>query len=58
MGKPISFETELTKKRLVEEIEAIEAEISATGHVSEQGRTLLRELRIALETKPVYDSIQ
>lgn len=56
MPQPISFDKELTKKRVIQEIEEIEAEISSTmNHISEQGRSRLRELRIALETKPLVE---
>jgi hypothetical protein len=58
VGKPLSFETEITKKRIVEEVEEIEAEIDGSGHISDAGRTKLRELRIALERRPVVDSVQ
>jgi hypothetical protein len=58
LSKPLSFETEITKKRIVEEIEAIEAEIDRAGNISDGGVRLLRELRIALERKPVVDSVQ
>lgn len=58
MGKPLSFETEITKKRIVEEVESIEAEIDGAGNISDAGVRRLRELRIALERKPVVDSVQ
>jgi hypothetical protein len=58
LSKPLSFETEITKKRIVEEVEAIEAEIDGAGNISEGGVRRLRELRIALERKPVVDSVQ
>lgn len=57
MGKPLSFETEITKKRIVEEIETIEAEVRE-NYISADGQARLRELRIALESKPVVDSVQ
>lgn len=57
MGKPLSFETEITKKRIVEEIEAIESEVRE-NYISADGQVRLRELRIALESKPVVDSVQ
>lgn len=53
MGKPLSFETQLTKKRIAEEIEEIEAEVDGKGHISDSGLRRLRELRIALESKPL-----
>lgn len=53
MPKPLIFEREITTKRIVEEIEAIEEEIDGASRISEAGRTRLRELRIAVETKPL-----
>ncbi len=58
MPLPLSFLKELTKARVIEEIEAIEAEIDGASRISPGGVTRLRELRIALESKPLYDSIQ
>jgi hypothetical protein len=56
VANPLSFETEITKKRIVEEIEAIEAEVDGRGHLSNDGERRLRELRIALESKPLVDT--
>lgn len=53
MGKPLSFETQITKKRIAEEIEDIESEIDRNGNISDAGLRKLRELRIALESKPL-----
>ncbi len=57
MGKPLSFETELSQRRIREEVEAIESEIrpgdTSGGYISSDGIVRLRELRIALETKPL-----
>lgn len=53
MGKPLSFETQLTKKRIAEEIEEIEGEVDGKGFISDSGLRRLRELRIALESKPL-----
>lgn len=61
MPQPLSFVKELTKKRVCEEVEAIEAEVRPGkdgGYISNDGITRLRELRLALETKPLVDSIQ
>ncbi len=58
MGRPLSFETEITKRRIVEEIEEIESEVDGAGHISEAGRAKLRELRLALERRPIVDSVQ
>lgn len=58
MGKPLLFEKEITKARIVEEVEAIEAEIDGTGRISDAGTRMLRDLRIALESRPVVDSVQ
>lgn len=60
MGKPLSFEKQITKKRIVEAIEEIEGEIShsvESGFISAAGIRQLRELRLALESKPVVDSV-
>ena len=54
MGKPLSFETVITKKRLAEEVEDIESEIGREGFISDTGRRKIRELRLALESsKPL-----
>lgn len=61
MGKPLSFEREITKARIVEAIEEIEGEVSPggdSGYISAAGIRQLRELRLALESKPVVDSVQ
>lgn len=59
MPLPILFAKDITKKRIVEEIEAIEAETKPDhNHISSDGIKMLRELRIALESKPVVDSVQ
>jgi hypothetical protein len=55
VGKPLSFEKEISRKRVVEEIEGIEAEVDGAGHISDGGVRRLRELRIALESKPLID---
>lgn len=59
MPKPIALEVEITKRRIVEELEVIEDELARPSMDDySAARNRLRELRIALETKPVYDSIQ
>jgi hypothetical protein len=59
MPKPIALEVEITKRRIVEELEVIEDELARPSLDDyRDARNRLRELRIALETKPVYDSIQ
>ncbi len=62
MGKPLSFEKQITKKRIVEAIEEIEGEVSqsagGSSYISAAGIRQLRELRLALESKPVVDSVQ
>lgn len=59
MPKPIALEVEITKRRIVEELEFIEDALARPSDDTIQtARNRLRELRIALETKPVYDSIQ
>jgi len=55
------LEVELSKKRIVEEIEAIEAaviEARRDKNMWDAVERKLRDLRIAIECKPVYDSIQ
>lgn len=57
MAKPLMFETELTKKRVVEAIEEAESDIQAAERgdkdaAGNAGRRL-RELRLALESKPL-----
>jgi len=58
VAKPLTFDKEITKKRIIEAIEDVESEIDGAGRVSEAGVRQLRELRIALESKPVVDSVQ
>jgi hypothetical protein len=58
MANPLSFETEITRRRIVDEIESIEAEISSGGgpsYISEAGVRRLRELRLAMERKPLVE---
>jgi hypothetical protein len=50
--KPISFETVLTRKRLVDEIAAIEDEVRLLLN-ADAARIRLRDLRLAIETKPM-----
>lgn len=62
MPKPIALETEITKRRIIEELETIEKELDYPFGNSrlrfETAINRVRELRIALETKQVFDSIQ
>ncbi len=59
MATPLSFDREITKRRIIEAIEEIEGEVSTrSGVISEAGIRQLRELRLALESKPVVDSVQ
>lgn len=58
MSRPILFETTITKQRIIDAIEDIESEIGSQGYISDAGVRKLRELRLALESKPVVDSVQ
>jgi hypothetical protein len=56
------FEKEITKQRIVEAIEEIESDVQAAGRGDKDAayaaERKLRELRLALESKPLLDSVQ
>jgi hypothetical protein len=59
VSRPISLEREITKKRLVEAIENIESDLELDHKTNiDAARAKLLELRIAIETKPLIESIQ
>jgi hypothetical protein len=60
VAKPLLFEKEITKKRVIEAIEEIEGDVKGC-YKSQDGIDLverkLRELRLALESKPLVASV-
>ncbi len=56
MGKPLSFETQITKRRIVEAIEEIEGDLQGAKRSPDAVDLVerkLRELRLAIESKPL-----
>ncbi len=56
MGQPLQFLTEISKARIVEEIESIEEAVSEAKrdpNALERASRKLLELRIAVETRPL-----
>lgn len=52
MPRPIQFETVLTRARIVEELEAIEAGVE-NDRISDEAENRLRELRLAVTRLPL-----